>query len=70
MGRRERAPGCCSPPSPPCPAPGAALEVRMKKGVIFKRLLSAQTVIAILRTFSGGWGRQGGLWQLGASSHL
>ena len=63
MGRGEPAPGCCSARSPPCPVPGAALEVRLKKGVIFKPHISAQTVITILCTFPGGWGSQGGLWQ-------
>jgi len=49
------------------PVPGAAVEVRLKKGVIFKHHISAQTVVAALRTFPGGWGSQGGLSQLGVS---
>lgn len=40
-----------------------------EKGVIFKRLLSAQTVIAILCAVLGGWGSRGGLSQLPMSSH-
>lgn len=69
MGRGGLALGCCSMRSPPCPVPGVALEVRLKKGVIFKRLLSAQTVITILCTVPGGWGSRGGLSQLPMSSH-
>lgn len=42
--RRDRS---CSVQSPPCPVLGAALEVRLKQGVIFKHLISAQTVITV-----------------------
>lgn len=66
--RRGAALGCCSVPSLRAPCRGWR-GGWAEKGVIFKRLLSAQTVIAILCAVPGGWGSRGGLSQLPMSSH-